>query len=139
MMCLFCQIIEGTVPSYVVYEDEHTLAFLDIAPVADGHVLLIPKHHEQFVERLPEEVYNALFSSLKRLIKPVQAVFDAPACNIGINNGPNAGQIIGHVHIHIIPRPKAGRAVFSSVTRFKPRSKEYFEVIAEKIRKEISR
>jgi histidine triad (HIT) family protein len=139
MMCLFCQIIEGKMPSYVVYEDEHTLAFLDIAPVVDGHVLLIPKHHEQFVERLPEEVYNALFSSLKMLIKPVQAAFDAPACNISINNGPNAGQIIPHVHIHIIPRPRAGRAVFSGVNRFKPRSKGYFEEIAKKIRKEISR
>jgi len=139
MMCLFCQIIEGKVPSYVVHEDEHTLAFLDIAPVTDGHVLLIPKDHEQFVERLPEEDYNALFSSLKMLVKPVQAAFDAPACNIGINNGPNAGQIIPHVHIHIIPRPKEGRAVFSGVNRFTPRNKEYFEEIAEKIRKEIGR
>ena len=139
MMCLFCQIIEGKMPSYVVYEDEHTLAFLDIAPVADGHVLLISKHHEQFVERLPEEAYNALFFSLKRLIKPVQAAFDATASNIGINNGPNAGQIIPHVHIHIIPRPRAGRSLSSSVTRFKPRNKEYFEEIAEKIRKEIGR
>ena len=139
MMCLFCQIIEGKMPSYVVYEDEHTLAFLDIAPVADGHVLLIPKHHEQFVERLPEEVYSALFDSLKKLIKPVQAAFDTSASNIGINNGPNAGQIIPHVHIHIIPRPREGRAVFSGVNRFKPRSKEYFEEIAKKIRKEIRR
>jgi histidine triad (HIT) family protein len=135
MMCLFCQMVEGKMPSYVVYEDEHTLAFLDIAPVADGHVLLVPKHHEQFVEDLPEEAYNALFSSLKKLIKPVQAAFDAPACNVGINNGPNAGQIIPHVHIHIIPRPRAGRGV----NRFKPRSKGYFEEIAEKIRKEIRR
>jgi histidine triad (HIT) family protein len=134
-MCLFCQIIEDKMPSYVVYEDEHTLAFLDIAPVADGHVLLVPKHHEQFVEDLPEEAYNALFSSLKKLIKPVQAAFDAPACNVGINNGPNAGQIIPHVHIHIIPRPRSGRGV----NRFKPRSKGYFEEIAEKIRKEIRR
>jgi len=138
MMCLFCQIIEGKVPSYVVYEDEHILAFLDIAPVADGHVLLIPKHHEQFVERLSEEVYNALFSSLKRIIKPVQAAFDAPASNIGINNGPNAGQIIPHVHIHIIPR-RAGRTVLGSINRLKPRSMEYFEEIAEKIRNEIRR
>jgi histidine triad (HIT) family protein len=140
MMCIFCQIVEGTVPSYKVYEDEHTFAFLDIAPVADGHVLLIPKHHEQFVEELPEEIYAALFDSLKGLVKPIQEAFDAPACNIGINNGPNAGQIIPHVHIHIIPRPKkAGKNLFSSVGRFKPRSKEYFEEIAEKIRKEIKR
>lgn len=138
MMCIFCQIVEGTTPGYKVYEDQHTLAFLDINPVADGHVLLIPKHHQQFVEDLPEELYNTLFDSLKGLVKPIQAAFDAPASNIGINNGPNAGQIIPHVHIHIIPRPKkAGMILFSSAGRFKPRSKEYFEEIAEKIRKAI--
>ena len=58
--------------------------------------------------------------------------------NIDINNGPNAGQIIPHVHIHIIPRlKKAGDRLFSSVKRFKPRSKEYYNAIAQKIRKEI--
>ena len=139
-MCIFCQIVEGEIPSYKVYVDEYTLAFLDIAPIADGHVLLIPKHHEQFVEDLPEEIYTALFDSLKGLVNPIQAVFDAPASNIGLNNGPNAGQIIPHVHIHIVPRPKkAGPTLSSSAGRFKPRNKEYFEEIADKIRKEIKR
>lgn len=138
MMCIFCKIVEGSVPSYKVYEDEHTLAFLDIAPVVDGHVLLITKRHEQFVEDLPPEIYNALFDSLKRLVKPIQAAFDAPASNIAINNGPNAGQLIPHVHIHIIPRPKkGGMSLFNGAARLKPRSKEYFEEVAEKIRKEI--
>lgn len=140
MMCIFCKIVEGEMPSYKVYEDEHTLAFLDIAPISDGHVLLITKHHEQFVENLSPELYKILFERLKELVKPIQDAFDAPASNIGINNGPNAGQIIPHVHIHIIPRPKkAGPALFSSAGRFKPRSKEYFEEIAEKIRKEVNR
>ncbi len=71
MMCIFCKIAEGTAPSYKIYEDAHTLAFLDINPVADGHVLLITKHHEQFVEDLPVELYDALFDSLKRLVKPI--------------------------------------------------------------------
>lgn len=138
-MCIFCSIVEGSAPSYKVYEDEHSLAFLDINPVADGHVLLITKHHEPFVENLPEEPYIALFDSLKKLVKPIQRAFDAPASNIGINNGPNAGQIIPHIHIHIIPRPKkAGPTLFSSAGRFKPRSKGYFEGIAEKIRKEVN-
>ena len=140
MMCIFCKIVEGAAPSYKVHEDRHTFAFLDINPVADGHVLLITKHHQQFVEELPEELYNALFDSLRRLVKPVQAAFDAPASNIFINNGPNAGQLIPHVHIHIIPRPKkTGVNLFSSAARFRPRSKEYFEEIAQKIREEIRR
>lgn len=138
MMCIFCQIAEGKAPSYKVYEDQHTIAFLDIKPVADGHVLLITKYHQQFVEDLPGELHTALFDSLKRLVKPIQAAFNAPASNIAINNGPNAGQIIPHVHIHIIPRPKkTGITLFSGASRFKPRSKEYFEEIAQKIREEI--
>ena len=138
MMCIFCQIVEGTTPSYKVYEDEHTLAFLDIAPMTDGHVLLITKHHQQFMEDLPKDLYNALFNTLKSLVRPIQAAFDAPASNIFINNGPNAGQIIPHVHIHIIPRPKkTGMSIFSGASRLKPRSKKYFEKIAEKIKEEI--
>ena len=137
-MCIFCKIVEGVAPSHKVYEDQQTLAFLDINPVADGHVLLITKHHQQFMEDLPEELYNALFDTLRGLVKPIQAAFDAPASNIFINNGPNAGQLIPHVHIHIIPRPrKTGMNIFSGAARFRPRSREYFEEIAQKIREEI--
>ena len=140
MMCIFCKIVEGAAPSHKVHEDQHTLAFLDINPVADGHVLLITKHHQQFMEDLPEEQYNALFDTLRGLVKPIQTAFDAPASNIFINNGPNAGQLIPHVHIHIIPRPKKTRMNrFSGAARFRPRSREYFEEIAQKIREEIRR
>ena len=106
--------------------------------MSDGHILLVPKHHEQFVENLPDEHHEALFMVLRKLVKPIQDAFDAPASNIIINNGPNAGQIIPHVHIHIIPRPSPiGRNMFSSLSREKPRSKDYFEEIAVKVRAEI--
>ncbi len=138
MMCIFCKIIEGELPSYKVYEDEHTLAFLDINPVSDGHVLLVPKYHEQFAENLPEEYHDALFDCMSKLVKPIQDAFDAPASNIIINNGPNAGQIIPHVHMHIIPRPKPiGTQFFTTISRMKPRGKKYFMETAEKIREKI--
>lgn len=136
-MCLFCKIIEGKLPSYKVYEDEKTLAFLDINPVSDGHVLLVPKYHEQFVENLPEEYHDTLFATVRKLVKPIQDTFDAPASNVMINNGPNAGQIIPHVHVHIIPRPAPiGNKFFTTTSRMK-KSIEYFEAIAEKIREKI--
>jgi histidine triad (HIT) family protein len=136
-MCIFCKIIESELPSYKVYEDDDVLAFLDINPVSDGHVLVIPKHHEQFVENLPIEHHNALFSKVRELVKPLQDAFDAPASNIIINNGPNAGQIIPHVHVHIIPRPKPiGNNFFTTTSRME-KTKEYFEGIAEKIRDKI--
>lgn len=138
MMCIFCKIIEDELPSYKVYEDEYTLAFLDINPVSDGHVLLVPKYHEQFAENLPEEHYEALFATLKKLVKPIQDAFSAPASNIILNNGPNAGQIVPHVHIHIIPRPEPiGRNFFTTTTRME-KNKDYFKEIAEKIREKIN-
>ena len=138
MSCIFCKIRDGLAPSYKVYEDEHTIAFLDINPVADGHVLLIPREHTKYIEELPEETAGNLMKTLIKIVPPIQRAFNASDSNIGINNGPNAGQIIPHVHIHIIPRPtKAGTLLFSSVGRFKPRKKEYYVEIAEKIKKEI--
>jgi histidine triad (HIT) family protein len=138
-MCIFCEIIEGKAPSYKIYEDKYTYAFLDIHPVTDGHVLLIPKYHEQFIEKLPEQYHKALFNTMRKLVKPIQNAFEAPASSIAINNGPNAGQIIPHVHIHIIPRPSSvGKNLFTCITRSKPKSKEYFEEICAKIKAEIS-
>ena len=140
MMCIFCKIVEGELPSYKVYEDEHTLAFLDINPVSDGHVLVVPKFHEQFVEKLPLEYHDALFVTMRKLVKPIQDAFDAPASNVIINNGPNAGQIIPHVHMHIIPRPKPiGNNFFTTTSRMESRDGDYFEKVAEKIRKEVNR
>ncbi len=136
-MCIFCKIIEGELPSYKVYEDEHTYAFLDINPVSDGHVLIVPKIHEQYVEKLPEKVHEALFSSVRKLVKPTQDAMEAPASNIIINNGPNAGQIVYHVHVHIIPRSKPiGNSFFTNTLR-QMKNESYFMEIAEKIRKEI--
>ena len=135
---MFCKIRDGEALSYKVYEDEHTMAFLDINPVADGHVQLIPREHARYIEDLSELATENLMKTLIKLVPPIQRAFNATDSNIAINNGPNAGQIIPHVHIHIIPRPtRAGSLLFSSVGRFKPRKKEYYEEIAEKIRKEI--
>ena len=138
MSCIFCKIRDGKAPSYTVYEDEHTLAFLDTNPVADGHVLLIPREHTQYLEELQPKTAMNLMKTLIKIVPPIQRAMNSTDSNIGINNGPNARQLVPHVHIHIIPRPtKAGSLLFSSVDRFKPRKKEYYQGIAEKIRKEI--
>jgi histidine triad (HIT) family protein len=138
MSCIFCRIRDGAASSYKVYEDEHTLAFLDLNPVTDGHVLLIPREHTQYIEELPEATSEALMKTLIRIVPPIQRAMNSNDSNIMINNGPNAGQIIPHVHIHIIPRPsRVGSHIFGSVSRFKPRKKEYYREIAERIRDEI--
>jgi histidine triad (HIT) family protein len=137
-MCIFCRIIEGSAPGHVVYEDDLTLAFLDINPISDGHTLIVTRLHEARLEDLPPEHAEALFRTLCRLVGPIQRAMAVPATSIGINNGREVGQLVPHVHIHVIPRAAVGKRVFSdAVARIKPRSPEYFSEIADKIRKEV--
>ena len=107
--CIFCRIIRGEIPAYKVYEDERTLAFLDINPSALGHTLIIPKVHEGQVEGLSREYSSALFDTMHKLVGRIQSAADAPSSTIGVNNGPESGQEIPHVHIHIIPRSRGDR------------------------------
>lgn len=138
-MCIFCRIIEGSAPGYVVYEDELTLAFLDTNPISDGHTLIVTRVHEERLEDLPPEYADALFRTLCRLVGPIQRAMGVPATSIGVNNGREAGQLVPHVHIHVIPRDTAGKRVFTdAVARIKPRSPGYFSEIAEKIRRAIT-
>ena len=137
-MCIFCRIIEGTAPGHVVYEDSLTVAFLDINPISDGHTLIVTRLHEERLENLPPEHAEALFRTLCRLVGPIQRAMGMPATSIGINNGREVGQLVPHVHIHVIPRAAVSKRVFTdAVSRIKPRSPEYFSEVADKIRKEV--
>jgi len=107
--CIFCAIVEGRIPSHKVYEDEKTLAFLDIHPSAPGHTLVIPKAHIARVEDLPEEDARSLFAALHKIVGRIQDAVGAPATTIGINNGRESGQEVPHVHIHVIPRNRGDR------------------------------
>ncbi len=136
--CVFCGIVRGRVPSHKVYEDERTLAFLDIHPSAPGHTLIVPKAHVARVEDLTKEDAEALFRALHRLIGPIQRAVDAPASTVGINNGPESGQEVPHVHIHVIPRRRGdGGGIIQGLARTgdRPTGAELGEV-AERIRGE---
>ena len=134
--CIFCSIVRGDVPTFKVYEDERVLAFLDIHPSAPGHTLIIPKAHEPRVEHLSEEDVCALFVALHKLVGSIQASVDAPASTIGINNGPESGQEVPHVHIHVIPRSRSDRGgIIQGIARSGRRpSEDEMRQIAGKIR-----
>jgi histidine triad (HIT) family protein len=102
--CIFCQIAQKKIPSSIVYEDENFIAFLDIRPANKGHTLVIPKNHVPDLKDLKEEVAKELFSTVQRVAHGVQKALNADAFNIIQNNGAAAGQLVPHVHIHIIPR-----------------------------------
>lgn len=137
--CVFCRIVRGELPVHKVHEDDRVLAFLDIHPSAPGHTLIIPKIHVTRIEDMPDEDADALFEALHRLVGRIQAAVDAPSSTVGINNGPESGQEVPHVHIHVIPRFRGDRGgIIQGVTRSSRRlSQEEMRRIAERI-KELS-
>ena len=102
--CIFCQIIDGEIPSYTVYEDETTYAFLDVNPLSPGHTLVIPRNHHERVGDMSADEAGDAFGVISDLVRAVEAAVDAPASTIAVNNGEEAGQEVPHVHWHIIPQ-----------------------------------
>lgn len=101
---MFCKIVSGEIPSYKIYEDESALAFLDIMPVNPGHTLVIPKKHYENIEAIPEEELADLIKVVKKVGLALKNGFGAKGYNLTENNDPIAGQIIPHLHFHLIPR-----------------------------------
>jgi histidine triad (HIT) family protein len=102
--CVFCNIASGQIPSLKVFEDETTFAFLDINPLAEGHLLVIPKKHYASLPDMPADQIEALTRHFPRLMRAVMDAVGADGCNILQNNGRSAGQEVNHVHWHVIPR-----------------------------------
>ena len=114
--CVFCKITAGKIPSDKVYEDEHTVAFLDIRPSNKGHVLVVPKAHYADVYAIPEPDLCAITKTGKRIADALRGAVGAEGVNLIMNNGAAAGQIVFHAHLHVIPRFD-GDAVFSPPKR----------------------
>jgi histidine triad (HIT) family protein len=102
--CLFCKIVAGKIPAEKIYEDEDILAFLDIGPISDGHTLVIPKQHFERLHECPPEVLIKVASQLGKIAGAVAASMNSDGYNILCNNGRAAGQLVNHLHFHIIPR-----------------------------------
>ena len=103
--CIFCKIIAGEIPCHKVYEDDRVLAFLDVGPLSAGHVLVIPKTHAVQLDDLADEDAGAIGTVLPRLTRAVSAATGTKAYNVLQNNGEAAGQVVMHVHFHLIPKP----------------------------------
>jgi len=106
MDCIFCKIVAGELPSAKVYEDKRVLAFMDLNPVNKGHALVIPKDHYQNLTDLPPDLLKEIIQIVQKLANPVIEAVGADGFNLCLNNGEAAGQLVGHVHFHIIPRLK---------------------------------
>jgi len=122
MSCIFCRIIRGEIKAEVVAREPGALAFLDVTPLADGHVLVVPDAHVARIEDLSAADAAALFRAVTALAGPVRAAVAAAGSTIGINNGEATGQTVPHVHVHIVPRwPGDGAGSIHSIFTAKPR------------------
>ncbi len=102
--CLFCKIISGEIPSRKVYEDADCIAFLDINPANPGHTLVMPKNHSENIYDIPESDLKKIITVVKKVAVDIKEKLNAQGINVMQNNGRIAGQIVSHIHFHVIPR-----------------------------------
>lgn len=102
--CIFCKIIAGDIPCFRLYEDDHTLAFLDINPANEGHALVIPKRHAADVHEVSEEDISRTVVTAKKVAGAIRETLSPGGMNLLQCNGPAAGQSVLHFHMHVLPR-----------------------------------
>lgn len=130
--CIFCRIIKGEIPCTKLYEDNNTFAFLDLNPVNKGHTLVVPKKHSETILDTDEKTLRDLMVAVKKISKAIMNGLNVKGFNIGINQFEEGGQVVPHLHIHIMPRLKNDGIKLWPQRKYE--SKEEMEEIAKKIK-----
>lgn len=137
--CVFCKILAGELPSVRVHEDDTVIAFMDIYPLRQGHVLIIPREHHQQVHKLAAETRAHLIDTGSRI---AQALYNSSlkpaAVHYMINDGPAAQQSVPHVHLHVLPRYKGDSGSFVLRLLRKPFDLALGPVTAAKLEKDAA-
>ncbi len=102
--CVFCKIVNGNMASDIVYEDEDCVAVLDVSPIAEGHTIVILKEHYKNLIDVPDKFAASMIRACKRIGRALKGALDAEGFNVFCNNERCAGQVIEHIHMHVIPR-----------------------------------
>jgi histidine triad (HIT) family protein len=137
MDCIFCKIIEGEIPSEKIYEDEKTFAFMDINPLNEGHVLIIPKTHAATVDTIEESDFLAVMATTHKLAAAVKKALQPDGMNLLQLNGKAANQMVPHLHVHIVPR-WSGDGLTVSKWEIVPGDPEKIKKTATQIRDSLS-
>jgi histidine triad (HIT) family protein len=133
MDCIFCKIVSGEIPSERVYEDDKVLAFMDINPLNDGHLLVVPKAHAATIFEITEADLLALMSATHKLAAAVQKALSPDGLNLLQLNGKAANQMVPHLHVHIVPR-WSGDGLTVSQWEIVPGDMEKVKSVASRIR-----
>ena len=129
--CIFCDVMDGKLPSYMIYDDDDCLAILDKYPIDNGHSLIITRQHYEKITDMSIDDVSRLFSKVPKIINAIIRATGADAFSIAQNNGKSAKQIIPHVHIHLIPRYNKTGTLW---TKRKIMSDDELKQLAEKIK-----
>ena len=117
-MCIFCNIIKGEIPSFKIYEDEYTYAFLDISDDIEGHTLVVPKVHCENILDVPQETLAKVMETVQKISKHYVEICGYNGVNILNNNNECAEQSVFHLHFHIMPRKNNdGKKVYPNLTK----------------------
>ena len=134
--CVFCKIVAGQIPSTRVFEDEHTVAFMDLGQVNPGHVLVAVKKHAANLFELDDIQAAAVARASARVARAIRAAFGPAGLSVYQANGKVAGQTVFHYHVHLLPRHAADGMELTWPVKNPPR--EALEGYAEKIRKKMN-
>ena len=133
MASIFTRIINRELPGEIVYEDDHALAFLDINPKSEGHTLVVPKFPVASFDALPADVLAPLMLAVQKVARAVTRAMNTPHYNLSLNNGGPAGQVVFHVHFHIIPRHEGVRTARPPLRLSNQRMTEIGKAIREAV------
>lgn len=133
--CIFCKIIAGEIPSFKLYENDATLAFMDINPASDGHALVIPKEHARDVHAVSEESIANTVITAKKIASAVEQTVAPGGINLVQCNGEAAGQSVFHFHMHVLPRRDGDELKMN--WGLKPGDMDAIGKLAEKIKENL--
>lgn len=102
--CVFCKVVAGQIPSCKIYDDGEIIAFMDIGPIVKGHILVVPKRHYANLLETPPEVLAKLIMAAQKIAGGQKCALGADGVNLMQSNGQAAGQVVDHIHFHVIPR-----------------------------------
>jgi histidine triad (HIT) family protein len=133
--CVFCRIVAKEIPAAVVFEDEHTIAFMDAGQVNPGHVLVAAKGHAENLYELDDAQAGALLKAAARVARAIRAAFNPAGLSVYQANGKAAWQTVFHYHMHLLPRHEGDGMALTWPAKNPPREKlaEYAESIRKKL------
>lgn len=130
-MCVFCEIINRQSPAHIIYEDSQVISFLDIAPIHEGHVLIVPKQHVDSIDQLSDDMLTDIMRVAKKIVPALKEIYGIEGYSMMQNGGKYCD--FGHAHFHVFPRYDNDGFGWT----YPEGESEYSDKVAERIRKSL--